>query len=154
MKITAQTDKFSDGEQKYLPVLPDKVLVTESQTMTLRAGQKRTFSFDNFIQNFKNSDTKNFTIEYAGNPAWFAVQALPSVAEPTSENAIDYLTAYYANTLAGYIANANPQLKATFDKWKNVDKNALLSNLEKNQELKNMLLEETPWVLEAKNETQ
>ena len=154
VKITAQTDKFSDGEQKYLPVLPDKVLVTESQTMTLRAGQKRTFSFDNFIQNFKNSDTKNFTIEYAGNPAWFAVQALPSVAEPTSENAIDYLTAYYANTLAGYIANANPQLKATFDKWKNADKNALLSNLEKNQELKNMLLEETPWVAEAKDETE
>lgn len=154
VKVVAQTDQFSDGEQKYLPVLPDKVLVTESQTMTLRAGQKRTFSFDNFIQNFKNSDTKNFTIEYAGNPAWFAVQALPSVAEPTSENAIDYLTAFYANTLAGYIANANPQLKATFDKWKNADKNALLSNLEKNQELKMMLLEETPWVAEAKDETE
>ncbi|VBB45736.1 Alpha-2-macroglobulin domain protein [uncultured Paludibacter sp.] len=154
VKIIAQTAQFSDGEQKYLPVLPDKVLITESQTMTLRAGQKRTFSFDNFIQNFKNTDTKNFTIEYAGNPAWFAVQALPSVAEPTSENAIDYLTAYYANTLAGYIANANPQLKATFDKWKNVDKNALLSNLEKNQELKIMLLEETPWVAEAKDETE
>lgn len=154
VKITAQTEHFSDGEQKYLPVLPDKVLVTESQTMTLRAGQTRTFTFENFIQNFKNVDTKSFTIEYAGNPAWYAVQALPSVAEPTSDNAIDYLTAYYANTLAGYIANANPQLKATFDKWKNVDKNALMSNLEKNQELKNMVLDETPWVAEAKDETE
>ena len=153
-KVTAQTNRFSDGEQKYLPVLPDKVLVTESQTMTLRAGQKRTFTFENFVKNFKNVDTKNFTVEYAGNPAWYAVQALPSVAEPTSDNAIDYLTAYYANTLAGYIANANPQLKSTFEKWKNVDKNALLSNLEKNQELKNMILDETPWVAEAKDETE
>lgn len=153
-KVTAQTNQFSDGEQKCLPVLPDKVLVTESQTMTLRAGQKRTFTFENFVKNFKNVDTKNFTVEYAGNPAWYAVQALPSVAEPTSDNAIDYLTAYYANTLAGYIANANPQLKSTFEKWKNVDKNALLSNLEKNQELKNMILDETPWVAEAKDETE
>ena len=154
VKITAQTDKFSDGEQRYLPVLPDKVLITESQTMTLRAGQTRVFSFDSFIKNLKNVDTKNFTVEYAGNPAWYAVQALPSVAAPASENAIDYLTAYYANTLGSYIANANPALKSTFEKWKNKDKNALLSNLEKNQELKNMLLEETPWVNEAKDETE
>ena len=154
VKITAQTDKFSDGEQKYLPVLPDKVLVTESQAMTLRAGQTRTFSFDSFIQNLKNVDTQNFTVEFAGNHAWYAVQALPSVSAPKSENAIDYLTAYYANTLGSYIAHANPALKATFEKWKNADKNALLSNLEKNQELKNMLLEETPWVTEAKDESE
>lgn len=154
VKITAQTEHFSDGEQKYLPILPDKVLVTESQTITLRAGQTRTFTFENFIRNFQKTDTKNFTVEYAGNPAWYAVQALPAIAEPILNNAIDYLTAYYANTLAGYIANANPQLKSTFDKWKNRDKNVLMSNLDKNQELKNMLLEETPWVAEAKDETE
>lgn len=32
--------------------------------------------------------------------------------------------------------------------------NALLSNLEKNQELKSILLEETPWVRNANNETE
>jgi len=36
-----------------------------------------------------------------------------------------------------------------FETWKNQDKDALLSNLEKNQELKSLLLEETPWVLQA-----
>lgn len=156
VKITAETDKFSDGEQKYLPVLPDKVLVTESQTMTLRAGQTRTFTFDNFIKNLKNADTENFTIEYAGNPTWYAVQALPSVAKIEGENAIDYLTGYYANTLGSYIANANPKLASTFEKWKKAGgtRDALLSNLEKNQELKNMLLEETPWVMQAKDETE
>ncbi len=156
VKIVAETDKFSDGEQKYLPVLPDKVLVTESQTMTLRAGQTRTFTFDNFIRNLKNVDTENFTIEYAGNPTWYAVQALPSVAKIEGENAIDYLTGYYANTLGSYIANANPKLASTFERWKNAGgtRDALLSNLEKNQELKNMLLEETPWVMQAKDETE
>ena len=156
VRIVAETDNFSDGEQKYLPVLPDKVLVTESQTMTLRAGEERSFTFDNFIQNLKNVDTENFTVEYAGNPTWYAVQALPSVADMDGENAIDYLTGYYANTLGSYIANANPKLAATFEKWKNAggSRDALLSNLEKNQELKNMLLEETPWVMSAKDETE
>ena len=156
VNIVAETEKFSDGEQRYLPVLPDKVLVTESQTMTLRAGQTRTFTFDNFIRNLKNVDTENFTIEYAGNPTWYAVQALPSVAKIEGENAIDYLTGYYANTLGSYIANANPKLASTFQKWKNSGgtRDALLSNLEKNQELKNMLLDETPWVLAAKDETE
>ncbi|MFV0391940.1 MAG: alpha-2-macroglobulin family protein [Paludibacteraceae bacterium] len=156
VKITAQTCKFSDGEQKYLPVLPDKVLFTESQTMTMRAGQMRTFTFDNFIRNMKNVDTENFTVEYAGNPTWYAVQALPSIAKIEGENAIDYLTGYYANTLGSYIANANPKLAATFDRWKNTGgtRDALLSNLEKNRELKNVLLEETPWVMSAKDETE
>lgn len=156
VKIVAETEKFSDGEQRYLPVLPDKVLVTESQTITLRAGQTRTFTFDNFIKNLKNVETENFTVEYAGNPTWYAVQALPSVAKIEGENAIDYLTGYYANTLGSYIANANPKLASTFEKWKKAGgtRDALLSNLEKNQELKNMLLEETPWVLAAKDETE
>lgn len=156
VKIVAETEKFSDGEQKYLPVLPDKVLVTESQTMTLRAGQTRTFTFDNFIKNLKNVDTENFMMEYAGNPTWFVVQALPSVAKMDGDNAIDYLTGYYANTLGSYIANSNPKLAETFDRWKKAGgtRDALLSNLEKNQELKNMLLEETPWVMSAKDETE
>ncbi|NLO70978.1 MAG: hypothetical protein GX102_08620, partial [Porphyromonadaceae bacterium] len=156
VKIVAEAGNFSDVEQRYLPVLPDKVLVTESQTMTLRAGQKRTFTFENFIQNLKNVDTENFTVEYAGNPTWYAIQALPSVAKSDGENAIDYLSGYYANTLGSYIATSNPKLAETFDRWKKAGgtRDALLSNLEKNQELKNMLLEETPWVLSAKDETE
>ena len=155
-KVTAQAGNFTDGEQKYLPVLPDKVLVTESQALTIRANQTRTFSFDSFISQLKNTDTKNFTVEFSSNPAWYAVQALPTLAEPTHENAIDYLTAYYANTLAGFIANSNPKLVATFERWKKAGgtRDALLSNLQKNQELKNMMLEETPWVTEAKDETE
>ena len=155
-KVTAQAGNFTDGEQKYLPVLPDKILVTETQAMTIRANQTRTFSFDSFITNLKNVDTKNFSVEFSSNPTWYAVQALPTLAEPKYDNAIDLMTAYYANTLAGYIANANPKLAATFDRWKKAGgtRDALLSNLQKNQELKNMLLEETPWVAEAKDETE
>lgn len=156
VKVIAQNANFSDGEQKYLPVLPDKVLITESQAITVRANESRTFSFDSFIRNFGKVDTRNFAVEFASNPAWYAVQALPTLAEPKQESAIDYMTAFYANSLASYIANANPKLKSVFDQWKNSggSRDAFLSNLEKNQELKNMLLDETPWIAAANDESE
>ncbi len=155
-KVIAKNENFSDGEQKYLPILPDKVLVTEAQTMTVRANETRTFDFDNFIQNLEKVDTRNFAVEFASNPAWYAVQALPLISTPQNENVVDYLSAYYANSLAGYIANANPNLKTVFEQWKKSEgsRDALLSNLNKNQELKNMLLDETPWLTDAKNESE
>jgi len=155
-KVVARAGTFSDGEQKYLPVLPDKVLVTESMPLTIRGNQTRTFNFESLLKNGSKVDTKSLTVEFASNPAWYAVQALPTLASPESDNAIDYFTAYYVNSLAGFIANSNPKIATTFDRWKKAggSREALLSNLEKNTELKNMLLEETPWVMAAKDETE
>jgi hypothetical protein len=155
-KVVARAGNFSDGEQKYLPVLPDKVLITESMPLTLRGNQTRQFNFESLIKNAATVSTKNLSVEFSSNPAWYAVQALPTIAEPENDNAIDLFTAYYANSLATFIANSNPKLATMFDSWKKAggSREALLSNLEKNSELKNMLLEETPWVMAAKNETE
>ncbi|MDD4968880.1 MAG: alpha-2-macroglobulin family protein [Paludibacter sp.] len=155
-KVTARAGNFSDGEQKYLPVLPDKVLVTESMPLTIRGNQTRTFNFESLLKNGSKVDTKSLTVEFASNPSWYAVQALPTLAAPENDNAIDYFAAYYVNSLAGFIANSNPTIATTFDRWKKAggSREALLSNLEKNTELKNMLLEETPWVMAAKDETE
>ena len=155
-KVVARAGDFSDGEQKYLPVLPDNVLVTESMPLTIRGNQTRTFNFDSFLKNNAKVDTKSLTVEFASNPAWYAVQALPTLAVPEHDNAIDYFAAYYVNSLATYIAHSNPKIAATFDRWKKAggSREALLSNLNKNTELKNMLLEETPWVMAANDETE
>jgi len=155
-KMIATAGNFSDGEQKYLPVLPDKVLVTESLPLTIRNNQKCTFTFENLLKNASKVDTKNLTVEFSSNPSWYAVQALPTLSAPESENALDYFTAFYANTLAGFIANSNPKIAKVFDQWKNAkgSRDALISNLQKNAELKNMLLEETPWVMAAQDETE
>lgn len=155
-KVVARAGNFSDGEQKYLPVLPDKVLVTESMPLTIRGNETRTFNFESLLKNGSKVDSKSLSVEFSSNPAWYAVQALPTIATPENENALDYFTAYYVNSLAAFIANSNPKLAATFDRWKKAggSREALLSNLEKNTELKNMLLEETPWVMAAKDETE
>ncbi|MFZ4581102.1 MAG: alpha-2-macroglobulin family protein, partial [Paludibacter sp.] len=155
-KVIATAGNFSDGEQKYLPVLPDKVLITESLPLIIRSNQTRKFTFESLLKNATKVDTKNLTVEFSSNPVWYAVQALPTLSAPESNNALDYLTAYYANTLAAFIANSNPKIAKIFDQWKNAtsSRDALLSNLQKNAELKNMLLEETPWVMAAKDETE
>jgi len=155
-KMVATAGNFSDGEQKYLPVLPDKVLVTESMPLIIRSNETRKFNFESMIQHAANVETKNLTVEFSSNPTWYAVQALPTLSTPENDNAIDYLTAYYANTLASYIANSNPKIAQVFDQWKKAtgSRDALISNLQKNVELKNMLLEETPWVMAAQDETE
>ncbi len=155
-KIIAEAGNFSDGEQKYLPVLPDKVLITESLPLTIRGNQTRTFNFQSLQKNAVNVDNKSLTVEFSSNPAWYAVQALPTLSAPENDNALDLFTAYYVNSLAGFIANSNPKIAKIFDQWKNAKggRDALLSNLQQNAELKNMLLEETPWVMAAKDETE
>lgn len=155
-RITAQTEKHSDGEEKYIPVLPNRMLVTETMPLPIRGGQTKKFSFNRLI-NAENSNTlshHNLTLEFTSNPAWYAVQALPYLAEYPYECAEQTFSRYYANSLATYIANSDPKIKQVFDAWKNEpDGNALKSNLEKNQDLKALLLEETPWVLQAQNES-
>lgn len=155
-KVIGRAGNFSDGEQKYLPVLPDKILVTESMPLTIRGNQTRTFKFESLLKNGAKVDTKNLSVEFSSNPAWYAVQALPTLSTPENDNALDYFSAYYVNSLAAFIANSNPKIASTFDRWKNAggSRDALLSNLQKNTELKNMLLEETPWVMAAQDETE
>lgn len=155
VRMIADGATFSDGEQHLLPVLSDKIMLTESVPLPVRGNQTKEFSLNKLFNNHSNTATKRtLTVEYTGNPAWYAVQALPSLSLPESDNAISWATAFYANSLASHIANSMPRIKSVFDSWKREgqSKGSLLSNLQKNEELKNILLNESPWVLEAKSE--
>ncbi|WP_286437678.1 alpha-2-macroglobulin family protein, partial [Bacteroides acidifaciens] len=156
-RMIADSGTFSDGEQQLLPVLSDKEHLVETLPMPVRGEETRTFSLDSlFNQHSKTATDRKLTIEFTGNPAWYAIQALPSLSLPVNNNAISWATAYYANTLASFIMNSQPRIKAVFDSWKlqGGTKETFLSNLQKNQEVKNILLSESPWVLEAQTEEQ
>ena len=155
-RITAKAGSFSDGEEKALPVLTNRMLVTETLPLPVNGKQTKTFSFTKLIDSKSSATLSNFklTLEFTSNPAWYAVQALPYLMEYPYECSEQVFSRYYANILASYIANSNPKIRAVFDVWKNYTPEALLSNLEKNQELKSLILEETPWVMEAKNESE
>jgi Bacterial Alpha-2-macroglobulin MG10 domain/Alpha-2-macroglobulin family/MG2 domain len=155
-RIIAKTKNVSDGEEMALPVLTNRMLVTESMPLNVRNTTTKTFKFDKLLNSGSSNTIFNhaLTVEYTSNPAWYAVQALPYLMEYPYECAEQTFNRYYANALATYISNSMPKIKTVFEKWKTIDTAALQSNLEKNEELKSALLQETPWVLEAQNENQ
>lgn len=157
IRIIAAGQSFSDGEQHALPVLPNQMQVTESMRMDVNGNQNRTFSFDKLLKpSSPTAQNYRLTLEFTSNPTWYAVQALPLLSAPDNGNAVAWFASYYANTLGVHIAQAYPKISAVIEAWKKQggNKETLLSNLEKNQELKNILLEETPWVLQAHNESE
>jgi uncharacterized protein YfaS (alpha-2-macroglobulin family) len=157
VRIVASSEQFSDGEQHALAVLPNRMLVTESMRMDLSGGEMKEFSMERLVhKSSKTIQDYRLTLEFTSNPAWYAMQALPVLGEPESDNAVSWFASYYANSLGAHIGEAFPKVKAMVEAWKKQggSKETFLSNLEKNQELKNVLLEETPWVLEAQNESE
>jgi hypothetical protein len=154
-RLTADAGKYSDGEENTIPVLPNRLLVTESMPMMVRAGQGKTFNFDKLINNSSTTlKSKTLTLEYSQNPAWYAVQAIPYMMEFPYECSDQLFSRYYANSLSTDLISKMPLIKQVFDQWKSSDSKELLSNLEKNQELKTTLLEETPWLQDALSESE
>ena len=153
VRIIADSEAGSDGEQRLLPILPDQIHLTESKTFYLGQPGEREISLPD---NWSNRPEIQLTLEMTGNPIWYAVQALPTLTSPADDNILSWFAAYYSQTLATYIARSNPRIQQVIAQWSagGEDASTLYSNLEQYQELKNILLEETPWVLEAKNETE
>ncbi len=156
-KVVAKANNASDGEENTAPVLTNRMLVTESMPLPIRGNQTKTFSFEKLInQNNFSTTLRNhkLTLEFTSNPAWYAVQSLPYLMEYPYECAEQTFSRFYANSLASYIANSKPVIKKVFDSWKSSTPEAFYSNLQKNQELKSVMLEETPWILDAKDESE
>ena len=162
LKMMVSGEDFSDGEQHYLPVLPDKERVTVTVPFTqnepgtkvidLAALLPQTGTQGNATVNSSLFTLhSSLTIEYTNNPAWFMIQALPTVGHPHDKCAICQASSYYANAIGRYILKQNPQAKHVFEAWSR-DEVSLQSSLQKNQELKDLLLDETPWVADANRE--
>ncbi|WP_316785283.1 alpha-2-macroglobulin family protein [Pedobacter frigiditerrae] len=156
-KVVAKSGKFSDGEEMTIPVLPNSMLVTESMPINVRGNTNKTFNMVKLINSGSSKTMRNqaLTFEFTSNPIWYAVQALPYLMEYPYECAEQTFSRFYANSFATGIINSSPKIKEVFNQWQNTNNGeALLSNLEKNPELKSILLEETPWVRNADNETE
>lgn len=151
-RAIAKAGSLSDGEENMLPVLANRMLVTESMPISMKGNGTKHFAFEKLIASSKSATLthQSVTVEYSSNPAWYAVQSLPYLMEYPYECAEQTWNRYYANSLASHIVNASPRIAEVFKSWKGTD--ALKSNLTKNQELKSLLIQETPWVLAAKTE--
>ena len=155
-KVIAKSGNFADGEQKVIPVMSNRMLVTESLPLPINGGKSKEYKFEKLINSGNSSTLRHhkLTLEFTSNPAWYAIQALPYMMEYPYECNEQTFSRLYANSIAAHIANSSPKIKAVFDAWKNTDSKELISNLEKNEELKSVLLQETPWVMQGANETE
>jgi len=157
-KAVASTGKVSDGEEGYLPVLSRHIFVTESLPLPIRgkAGGTVTkkFEFEKLLKSGRSSSLvhQNYVVQMVSNPSWYAVMALPYLMEYPHECTEQTFNRLYANALARFIANSDPKIRRVFDQWKGTA--ALESPLEKNQDLKSVMVEETPWLRQANSESQ
>ncbi|WP_347216279.1 alpha-2-macroglobulin family protein [Chryseobacterium sp.] len=153
LKVVAKAGAYSDGEQQAVAVLPNRMLVTDAVPVFVKEGETKTFVLDNLKNNTSTtaSNVSN-TLELTTNPIWEIMFALPSLKNDQNNSADVIFNKWFADVLASEVFKANPKMKTVFDEYQN--KGILNSNLEKNQELKQLLLDETPWVLESKNENE
>ena len=153
-QVVASGKDFSDGEQHYLPILPSTERVTVTLPFTQTEPGTKTLDLGRLIP--ATGTNGKLTFEYTNQPAWLMIQALPALCKPSDENAISQAASYYVNSLGKFIIDQNPKVKTVFDLWKKEQgsETSLMSALEKNQELKDLVLNETPWVLDADRETE
>jgi len=154
---------FSDAKEFTIPILTNRILITESFPLNIDNIVEKNFAFKKLLQSEENTSIKNqgVTVELAAHPNWSIIQSLPYLMEPVFECTEQIFNQYYANVLAMHINRITPSLKETFSKWQTKDeinplsktKSELLSNLQNNKELKLAILQETPWVMDAIDET-
>ena len=153
-RVVAKSGNYSDGEENVLAVLSNRSLVTESLSILVKGDTTQQFHFTKLLnQNSSSLTNESLTVEFSSNPIWYAVQALPYLKQGMDNCAEAIFNRIYANSIAAYIVNKNPIIKTWFEQTKK-DTASLLSNLQKNQQLKQVLLEETPWVLAANTEAE
>ncbi|MGL4584445.1 MAG: alpha-2-macroglobulin family protein [Flavobacterium sp.] len=150
-RVVAVSDNFSDGEESALPVLSNRILVTETMPIYVKEGQNKLFSFKAYEKEISNTlQNHKLTLELTANPIWNAVFAIPYLQEYPYDCSEQLFSKVFANAVATKIMNDNPKIKTVFDQWN--AKGQVTSKLEQNQELKSILLAETPWVREAVSE--
>jgi len=154
-KAVAVTERMSDGEEGWLPVLSRRIPVTESLAMPLRDAGTKEFAFKK-LQESAGSNTlrhQSLTVQMTSQPAWYAVMALPYLMEFPHECSEQTFNRFYANTLASHIANSDPNIRRVFNLWRDAQPDALKSPLERNADLKSLMIEETPWLREPQEES-
>ncbi|GGG34531.1 hypothetical protein GCM10011344_39140 [Dokdonia pacifica] len=152
-RMVAKAGSFSDGEENILPVLSNRMMITESVPFLVRAGEEREVTMDHLMQTTsKTLIHQKFAMEYTSNPSWYALQSLPYLMEFPHECSEQTFSRMYANSLSAKVLNSNPEIKKVFDSWRG--DGVLKSALEKNEELKSILISETPWLRDTRSETE
>ena len=157
-KIVASGQGCSDGEQAPIPILPNRQMVTESMAFYINGKGTKQYELTHLTQLTQSHDNtlthSSLTVDLTPNPIWLAIQSLPYVQRQKNPSNIYLANAIYTNSLAFGIVQDNPQIEQLFAKWRQYGSDAFQSELDRNADLKQTVMEETPWLQDAKDEEQ
>ena len=150
----AKAKDSSDGEVRYLPVLSDMQNVTETKTYMLKGDTTLTLNLSGlFADDNPKAVNKTLTVEHVSEPITLALQALPSLTAPVHNDVLSVASAFYGGSVAYHLAHKYEGLRTVIECWaKEEDSQALESPFVKNQQLADILLNETPWMIEAQQQ--
>lgn len=150
-RVKSLTDNYADGEQSLIPVLSSVTPVIESTTFYL-APDSTYYTTDLP----KMPADSRVTMQFCENPAWYCVTALPGIRKDVDRTASSSAAAIFSAAIADGILRTNPNIATVIKQWKESDRSdsTLVSMLEKNQDLKIVLLNSTPWVMDARSQTE
>ncbi len=150
-KIVAATQNHSDGEENIIPVLKNKILITEMIPITLKSLEQKIYKFEKLLNSSQRGE-KNYSLslQFTLNPVWEILKTIPYLLEYPYDCAEQTFSKYYANAISSKIVNSNPKIKEIIESWRKNPK-SFQSDIEKNQSLQSILLQESPWLADITN---
>lgn len=150
LRVKSTAADFTDGEQSILPILASTQDITESQMFYLAPNQQH-YSLE---INSVGVNGRAY-LDFTENPTWQVVSALPGLRQGAIDSSIDAASALFSVSVAEGLMRKYPEIKMALRRWKeNPSDSTLVSELEKNENLKSILLNDSPWVGEALSQTQ
>ncbi len=144
-RATGKGGSFSDGEERYLPVLTDKVTVTRALPFALTERGNTLLRVDTLLK-ADATQHPSLHVEVTSNPAWYALNSLPVLMQNNScLSATQWATRLYALGLGNYVAQNNPEIRTAVAAHSNeLETNAALTT--------QGLTYATPWLREGMEE--
>ena len=101
-RVIAESGAHTDAEENTIPILTNRMLVTETMPFTIRAKQTKSIKFEEFAAKSGSATLKNhqLSLEISSNPVWYAIQALPYLMEFPHECTEQLVNRFFANSLA------------------------------------------------------
>lgn len=141
------SDNNFDGEQGLIEILPSSTPVIESTNFYAGTDQN---VVEIKIPSMKKGS--NVTLKYCDNPLWEVLMALPGYIENTDNSSLSLSRWLYGTLTSLSIIDNHPEISSGLSR---ILEDSLFSqsNLQKDNNLKLMALEATPWINDAFRQT-
>lgn len=146
---------FTDAEQQFIPVLPSIHPQLSTVPFTVSDSASHTVPLKDLGYNEKAKNAA-LTFEYVANPVWTLLTAMPSTVDHTTPCATALAANYASLATVRSVLNRYPQIRTLVRSWQSADalSGSPLAALENNAELKDIMLDESPWEQDAIRERQ